>query len=159
MSSEAQDSPTTRTTCRILILLFIVISVQANTYGRKEIHPYVLQNIGLCPTGHWPFWAAALLSHHFFSWSLWAGHRVPLTMCNPWMTLYWWLTFSWKYSVLLWDVWRIWHMIDFCFNVFVCHSIASSINICQRRKSSGKVRGKVEEEEAEMKMKWVGAQR
>ena len=30
MSLEAQDSPTTRTTCRILILLFIVISVQAN---------------------------------------------------------------------------------------------------------------------------------
>ena len=29
MSLEAQDSPTTRTTCRILILLFIVISVQA----------------------------------------------------------------------------------------------------------------------------------
>ena len=30
--------------------------------------------------------AAALLSIHFFSWSLQAGHRVPLTMCNPWMT-------------------------------------------------------------------------
>ena len=28
----------------------------------------------------------ALLSLHFFSWSLWAGHRVPLTMCDPWMT-------------------------------------------------------------------------
>ena len=32
MSLEAQDSPTTRTTCRILILLFIVISVQATEY-------------------------------------------------------------------------------------------------------------------------------
>ena len=32
MSLEAQDSPTTRTTCRILILLFIVISVQANVH-------------------------------------------------------------------------------------------------------------------------------
>ena len=30
MSLEAQDSPTIRTTCGVLILLFIVISVQAN---------------------------------------------------------------------------------------------------------------------------------
>ena len=43
-------------------------------------------NSPLCPTGHWPFGAAALLSIHFFSWSLQAGHRVPLTMCDPWMT-------------------------------------------------------------------------
>ena len=54
-------------------------------------------NSPLCPTGHRPFGAAALLSLHFFSWSLqawlhffsWslqAGHRVPLTMCDPWMT-------------------------------------------------------------------------
>ena len=33
MSLEAQASPTTRTTCRILILLFIVISVQATRQG------------------------------------------------------------------------------------------------------------------------------
>ena len=32
MSLEAQDSPTTRTTCRILILLFIVISVQTTVH-------------------------------------------------------------------------------------------------------------------------------
>ena len=28
----------------------------------------------------------ALLLLHFFSLSLPAGHRVPLTMCDPWMT-------------------------------------------------------------------------
>ena len=43
-------------------------------------------NSPLCPSGHWPFGAAALLSLHFCSLSLQAGHRVPLTMCNPWMT-------------------------------------------------------------------------
>ena len=43
-------------------------------------------NSPLCPTGHRPFGAAALLSLHFFSWSRQAGHRVPLTMCYPWMT-------------------------------------------------------------------------
>ena len=32
MSFEAQDSPTIRTTCGVLILLFIVISVQANIH-------------------------------------------------------------------------------------------------------------------------------
>ena len=32
MSLEAQDSPTIRTTCGVLILLFIVISVQANAH-------------------------------------------------------------------------------------------------------------------------------
>ena len=39
MSLEAQDSPTIRTTCGVLILLFIVISVQANkqTNGRTDI--------------------------------------------------------------------------------------------------------------------------
>ena len=37
MSLEAQDSPTTRTTCRIVILLFIVISVQANVHAVKAI--------------------------------------------------------------------------------------------------------------------------
>ena len=35
MSLEAQDSPTIRTTCGILILLFIVISVQASGQGWK----------------------------------------------------------------------------------------------------------------------------
>ena len=43
-------------------------------------------NSPLCSTGHRPFGAAALLSLHFYSWSLLAGHRVPLTMCDPWMT-------------------------------------------------------------------------
>ena len=37
MSLEAQDSPTIRTTCGVLILLFIVISVQANVqYVRND---------------------------------------------------------------------------------------------------------------------------
>ena len=39
-----------------------------------------------CPTGHRPFGAAALLSLHFFTGSLPAGHPVPMTMCDPWMT-------------------------------------------------------------------------
>ena len=43
-------------------------------------------NSPLCSTGHRLFGAAALLSLHFFSWSLQAVHRVPLSMCNPWMT-------------------------------------------------------------------------
>ena len=43
-------------------------------------------NSPLCPTGHRPFGAAALLSLHDFTWSPQAGHRVPLTMCDPWMT-------------------------------------------------------------------------
>ena len=43
-------------------------------------------NSHLCPTRHWPFKAAALLSLHIFTGSLPAGHRVPLTMCDPWMT-------------------------------------------------------------------------
>ena len=43
-------------------------------------------NSPLCPTGHRPFGAAAVLSFHYLTWSLWAGHRVPLTMCDPWMT-------------------------------------------------------------------------
>ena len=43
-------------------------------------------NSPLCLTGHRPFGAAALLTLHFFSLSLQAGHRVPLTMCDPWMT-------------------------------------------------------------------------
>ena len=43
-------------------------------------------NSPLYSTGHWPFNAAALLSLHFFTGSLPAGHRVPLTMCDPWMT-------------------------------------------------------------------------
>ena len=38
MSLEAQDSPTTRTTCRFLILLFIVISVQATGYPFSSQH-------------------------------------------------------------------------------------------------------------------------
>ena len=41
-----------------------------------------------CPTGHRPFGAAALLSLHFFTGSLPAGHWVPLTMSDPWMTFY-----------------------------------------------------------------------
>ena len=36
--------------------------------------------------GHWPFGAAALLSLDFFSWLLQAGHRAPLTLCDPMMT-------------------------------------------------------------------------
>ena len=47
--------------------------------GRKEIHPCVLQDIG-------PLGPPALLSLHFFSLS--AGHRAPLTMCDPWMTCF-----------------------------------------------------------------------
>ena len=43
-------------------------------------------NSPLCPTGHRPFGAAALLSLHCFTGSPQAGHRVPLTMCDPWMT-------------------------------------------------------------------------
>ena len=43
MPLEAQDSPTTRTTCRILILLFIVISVQATDGSvmtlMRPLHP------------------------------------------------------------------------------------------------------------------------
>ena len=41
--------------------------------------PRVLQDIG-------PFGAAALLSNHFITGSLPAGHRVPLTKCDPLMT-------------------------------------------------------------------------
>ena len=52
--------------------------------GRKEIHP--------CRTGHRPFGAAALFSLHLFSWSLQAGQRVPLTMCIPWMTCFFFLS-------------------------------------------------------------------
>ena len=43
-------------------------------------------NSPLCPTGHRPFGAAALLSLHYITLSLQAGHRVPLTMCDLWMT-------------------------------------------------------------------------
>ena len=43
-------------------------------------------NSPLCPTGHRPFEAAALLSLHYFTELPPAGHRVPLTMCDPWMT-------------------------------------------------------------------------
>ena len=37
MPLEAQDSPTTRTTCRILILLLIVISVQATAPAHPRL--------------------------------------------------------------------------------------------------------------------------
>ena len=47
----------------------------------------------LCPTGHRPFGAAALLSLHF-TWSLKAGHRLPLTMCDPWMSCYFFIVFE-----------------------------------------------------------------
>ena len=54
---------------------------------RPEICPLrTYGNSPLCSTGHRPFGAAALLSLHFFTGSLPAGHRVPLTMCDPWMT-------------------------------------------------------------------------
>ena len=43
-------------------------------------------NSPLCPTGHRPFGAAALLSLHCYTRSHQAGHRVALTMCDPWMT-------------------------------------------------------------------------
>ena len=54
---------------------------------RPQICPLrIYKDSPLCPTGHRPFGAAALLSLHFISGSLPAGHRVPLTMCDPWMT-------------------------------------------------------------------------
>ena len=49
-------------------------------------------NSPLCCTGHPPFGATALLSGHFYSWSLQAGHWVPLTMCDPWTTYCPWAT-------------------------------------------------------------------
>ena len=56
---------------------------------RPDILPFRTSgNSPLCPTGHRPFGAAALLSLHYFTWSLQAGQRVPLTMCDPWMTSY-----------------------------------------------------------------------
>ena len=48
--------------------------------GQVKIHPY--------PPGCQPFGATALLSLHLLTWLLWAGHRVPLTMCDPWMTCF-----------------------------------------------------------------------
>ena len=51
-------------------------------------------NSPLCSTGHRPFGAAALLSLHFFTGSLPAGHQVPLTMSDPWMTSFFLFSFS-----------------------------------------------------------------
>ena len=62
MSLEAQDSPTTRTTCRILILLFIVISVQA-IEGTMEGNPN-LQH--LLSSGIWPPKAGQHLAVQFY---------------------------------------------------------------------------------------------
>ena len=45
-------------------------------------------NSPLCPTGHRPFGAAALLSLHYFTWPLGAGHCVSLTMYDPWTTCF-----------------------------------------------------------------------
>ena len=42
------------------------------------------------------FGAAALLSLHFFTGSLPAGHWVPLTMCDPWMTSCVCLSVGWE---------------------------------------------------------------
>ena len=58
--------------------------MEGPTEGRKEGR--TSRNSPLCSTGHRPFGAAALLSLHLFTGSLPAGHRVPLTMCDPWMT-------------------------------------------------------------------------
>ena len=62
-------------------------------HGKLPLRPQICPlrthgNSPLCPTGHWPFGAAALLSLLFFSLPLQAGHRVPLTMCDPWMNCY-----------------------------------------------------------------------
>ena len=61
-------------------------------YFLAKFQPHVLINFVLTQkkvcTGHRPFGAAALLSLYIFTGSLPAGHRVPLTMCNPWMTSY-----------------------------------------------------------------------
>ena len=43
MSLEAQDGPTIRTTCGVLILLFIVISVQANAQAIVNLNKVHLQ--------------------------------------------------------------------------------------------------------------------
>ena len=61
---------------------------RGGTYGRMYGWTYgrTYGNSPLCPTGHRPFGAAALLSLQYFTWSLQAGYRVPLTMCDPWMT-------------------------------------------------------------------------
>merc|ERR1711872_1153761 len=53
--------------------------------GRMEIPPCVLQDIG--PLGPLP------CSHSTSSLDHLAGHRVPLTMCDPWMTSFF-LSFS-----------------------------------------------------------------
>ena len=45
--------------------------------GRKEIHPCVLQDID--PLGPLPCSHSTPSADH-------SGHRVPLTMCDPWMT-------------------------------------------------------------------------
>ena len=42
-------------------------------------------NYPLCSKGHQPLEAAALVSLHFTG-SLPAGHRIPLTMSDPWKT-------------------------------------------------------------------------
>ena len=60
-------------------------------HGKLLLRPHICPlrtygNSPLCLTGHWSFEAAALLSLHFFTGSLPAGYRVPLTMCDPWMT-------------------------------------------------------------------------
>ena len=50
--------------------------------GRMEIHPCVLQDIG--------FLGPLPCSHSTFS-AIQAGHRVPLTMCDPWMTCFFYI--------------------------------------------------------------------
>ena len=49
--------------------------------GRLEIHP-------VCPTGHWPFWAAVLLPLQYFTWSSEQD-----------------IGYSWPCAILGWLVW------------------------------------------------------
>ena len=60
-----------------------------------------VQNINFCPCVLQDISPLGLLtcSHsslHFFTWSLPAGHWVPLTMCDPWMTSYVCLSVGWE---------------------------------------------------------------
>ena len=83
---------------------------------RPQIHlPRTYGNSPLCPTGHWPFGAAALLSLHILSWSLQAGHRVPLSRW-PCAILGWLVPIiSTLFPRFRWQSWRLW---DRCWSVW-----------------------------------------
>ena len=73
--------------------------MEGQTEGQTDGQTDVLK-FPLCSTGHRPFGAAALLSLHFFTGLLPAGHRVPLTMCDPWMICFLFLFASALYPSL-----------------------------------------------------------